>query len=97
MTSQKTKTLPWWFTLSKWDVIPSQKVTQQFTPTVLQKLNHAFINAQYPNRPKKVNEWTETYIIDGAKYMISCHINEVNKKVIWKKITTSNKSKKRHK
>jgi hypothetical protein len=97
MPSRKNKPDPWWFNLSYWDVVPSQKVNEQFNHALLAKITYAFINAKYPNRPKKVHDWMETFSIDGAKYMLSCHIDETNRKVVWKKVTSSNKpQKKRH-
>jgi hypothetical protein len=88
---------PWWFNLTFWDVISSSKVTQEYNAALLQKITHEFINARYPNRPKKPNDWMETCEIEGAKYIMTCHIDETNKKVVWKKITSTNKpAKKRH-
>ena len=96
MPSHKDKVDPWWFTLGFWDVIPSAKVLREYNHALLQKITYAFISARYTDRPKKANDWTEPVIIDGAKYTLSCHIDETNIKIVITFIRTPNKTQKKH-
>jgi len=97
MPSRKDKPDPWWFTPGFWDVIPSAKVNREFNHALLQKITYAFINARYPTRPRKANDWTEPCIVDGSKYTLSCGIDETNHKIKISFIRTPNKpTKKRH-
>ena len=97
MPSYKENADSWWFKPSFWDVAYSAKVLQEYNHALLQKITYAFISARYTNRPKKANDWMETFIIDGSKYTLSCHIDETNHKIVISFIRTPNKpEKKRH-
>jgi hypothetical protein len=98
LPSKKAKELPWWHELDSWDVIPSAKVLRGYNYALLQKIIYAFAKARYTDRPKKSAKcsWAEPVIVDGAKYALSCVVDEVNKKVVITYIRTPKKMKRKH-
>lgn len=84
---------PWWFSPSIHDVIPNAKVLRQYRHAIIQKVIYAFTQVQYPNRPRRSkNDWVEPpLIVDGAKYTLTCSIDENNKKIVIKDIRVPKK------
>src|SRR4030042_5448764 len=97
LSSKKTKDSPWWFDLDPWDVIPNARVLREYNYALLQKVIHAFVKARYTDRPKRAkSSWTEPVVVDGAKYVLSCSIDEINEKVVITYIRTPKKMKRKH-
>lgn len=88
MPSRKTKAKPWWFppTITHFDVIPNDKVLREYNYAIIQKISYEFAAKQYPNRPLRANEWTEPVVVDGATYIPTLSIDEINRRVVIKNI-----------
>jgi hypothetical protein len=90
---KKDEADPWWFSPTIFDVIPNAKVLRQFKYSLIQKIIYAFTKVQYPNRPRRAkHDWMEPPLeIDGAKFTLTCSIDENNKKIVIKDIRTPKK------
>jgi len=81
--SRKKQADPWWFSPTRFDVVFKAKVYRQFNSVLLQKIAYEFARAQYPTRSRRAkNDWTEPVVVDAATYLLSCSIDENNRKIV---------------
>jgi hypothetical protein len=102
MSSRKKPNDPWWFSPSIFDVVAIDKVYQQskLPPLLIQKVLHALAEARFPTRPRRAKkEWVESVYVDGTTFVLSCHIDQNEKKIVVKNIRPTKKltRPKRHK
>lgn len=83
MPSKKDKAEPWWFTPTKWDGIAEDKVYRQLNYLLVKRILQALLKVQYPTRPRRAkNNWTESIVVDGSRFVLSCRIDENNHKIV---------------